>query len=116
MMLMRGWERRGWGVSEVGMKTFCSFSVSIYLEGDGLLGGLHEYSPYLETHASFGDHKVKKKHELVVIGRKERAPVKSVNKTSDGVSTFSYDGEIVTYKTKNPMEFSMEHYGDYNRV
>jgi hypothetical protein len=97
------------------MKTFCDFSVTIHLEGDGLLGGPHEYAPYAETHTTFGDYKVKDKHELSVVSKRPRPDAIKSTKKTDGVITFSYDDEIITYKT-GQLNFRMENYGEHNRV
>jgi len=54
------------------MEPLSEFEVTLHFRGDGLLGGVHEYAPYIESHATFGQYKTRSRMPLQVTGREKR--------------------------------------------
>lgn len=87
--------------------SLCEFELRAHFVGDGLLGGTHEYAPYLGVHATFGAHKCVRRLDLVAAGGKMKGLGAAV---SDAV--FAYEGAGVRYTTREAPRFVLEHYGD----
>lgn len=91
-------------------RKICSLSITFNLECDGLIGGTHEYNPYLAWHTSFGKHRLKtidrlrrkKRITLASLGankEEEKAPIVMDKTFPRFTETTSIDIELNDYDT-----------------
>lgn len=93
-------------------KNICDFTVEVSLQASGLLGGTHEYAPYLGVHGTFGKHKKVDKLDMVVHSR----GVRSLQNIPEAGATYEYDREMLTYRTLKPKNFQLPNNGPHTRV
>jgi hypothetical protein len=77
-----------------------------------MLGGTHEYAPYIAMQGTFGEYKKRREIDLTVCGRERRQYGKrALGAQMEGeVTHYEFDPEVLTYSAP-VMEFSLEKEG-----
>lgn len=84
------------------------FDVAVRLEGDGLLGGIHEYDPYLAVHGTFGEYKLAQEIPLQ-LANDERAPKLANHERRGEPGFFDFEEKTLHYKTAEPLRFKLQY-------
>lgn len=87
-----------------------SFNLTVHFRGDGLLGGIHEYDPFLGVHSTFGEYKIQKEVNLQLSNGQQKPKLQNHQKKE----TFHYDKTVLSYETRQPLQFTL-HYDEYTR-
>lgn len=93
----------------------CEFEVTIKLEGDGLLGGKHEYNPYIGMHATFGDYKQIKRVNLSVNGTRPRHKHSHHRDKTAKNDVYNYSDDVISYQSTTH-RFKVPYNGEQTRV
>lgn len=91
----------------------CEFEVTIKLEGDGLLGGKHEYNPYIGMHTTFGDYKQIKRVALAESGTRPRH--NHTHHRDKSTDIYTYSDQVTRYQS-TAYRFKVPFYGEQTRV
>ena len=84
------------------------FDVAVRLEGDGLLGGIHEYAPYLAVHGTFGEYKLAQEITLK-LANGEHAPKLANHERRKEPGLFDFDEKTLHYATAEPLRFKLQY-------
>lgn len=96
-----------------GTKKICRLSLTYTIVADGLIGGKYEYDPYLENHATFGTHRIKKKDPLILLDPSGKGAVVVKKKADDDESKTIYmSDDIRQYKSSEPWEVTLMDYDE----
>lgn len=83
----------------------CTMELRVRVLGDGLLGGTHEYAPWLAFHGTFGDYKVRRRLRLSPC-----APVTTEKALSTKQSEFlTYETKVQEYQATESPRFAISH-------
>ncbi len=89
------------------------FDVTVRLLGDGLLGGIHEYDPYMGVHGTFGEYKLQRKVDLQLCGNQERPHLQN-HQQKKQAELYEYDAAVLSYETREPLHFRLT-YDEHTR-
>lgn len=98
------------------MSNICDFTVEVSLDGSGLLGGKHEYNPFLGVHGTFGKYKMEQRVELISHKHYERELRSYPPEKHQGEGVMDYDRESIIYRTSKPLTFQLANDGPNTRI
>ena len=98
------------------MSHICDFTVEVSFDGSGLLGGKHEYNPFLGVHGTFGTHKMEQRVEMIIEKRSSRALSNYPPEKRNGEGVFDFDSEAILYRTSKPQTFQLPNDGANTRI
>ena len=84
------------------------FSIEVEFTGDGLLGGIHEYAPYLGMHTTFGANKVVRRLPLELSGDSAR-PASRPQNAEKADNMFGFDRDVLSYRLAEQLRFNLAH-------
>lgn len=98
------------------MNHICDFTVEVSFDGSGLLGGKHEYAPFLGVHGTFGQYKMEQRVDMISHTKSSRELRSYPPEKRQGEGVFDYDRESITYRTTKPLSFQLANDGPNTRI
>src|ERR1700744_980189 len=83
------------------------FDIAVRFEGDGLLGGIHEYKPYLGVHGTFGEYKLPRTVSLELV-EGEQAPTLVNQERKQEPGFYDFAEKTLHYRTGQALRFKLQ--------